>query len=158
MKTLTFLLLTCASLFQAQISPNDFRQLFGEWKGELTYNDYRSGKLTNIPVQIKVSELQNDKNAIVLFYNYPEEPKANGYDTLRISADKKMIGDKNIISIGREENITKLTTEKQGSDNDKPATLRYIYTISNSKFVIRKEVKYNNAENYFFRNEYSLTR
>lgn len=158
MKSLTFILLTFASVFQAQLSPNDFRPLFGSWKGGLTYNDYRSGKPVKIPVRITVTELKADKNAIILFYDYPEEPKENGNDTIRISADRKMIGDKNIVAVKREHDLTKITAERSGEDNDKPATLRYTYTISSAQFIIRKEVKYNDAENYFFRNEYAMSR
>lgn len=158
MKAAMFIILTCAAFFQAQISTNDFRPVLGDWKGTLTYNDYSSSKEVKISADISVSELVSDKNAIVLKYTYPKEPQANSMDTLRISADGKMINDKHIVSAVKQNDSVVLTAEKQGKDNDKPSTLRYIYTLSNSKFNIRKEVKYNDSSDFFFRNEYSFHR
>jgi hypothetical protein len=156
MKTLTLILLTCASFFQAQISPNDFRPVFGEWKGELTYSDYRTGRPIKIPVEIKVTEASS--NTILLSYSYQKEPQANGNDTMRIAVDGKMVNDKKIVSVKKENNLITIVAERSGDDNNKPAMLRYNYIIGKNQFVIRKEVKYNDAEAFIFRNEYNFSR
>jgi hypothetical protein len=157
MKTLTLILLTCASFFQAQISPNDFRPIFGQWKGELTYSDYKTGRPIKIPVEMKVAEARS-ANSIILSYSYPKEPQANSNDTMRIATDGKMLNDKNIVSVKKENNLVVITAERSGDDNNKPATLRYNYSIGKNQFVIRKEVKYNDTDNFIFRNEYIFRR
>jgi hypothetical protein len=157
MKTLTLILLTCASFFQAQISPNDFRAVFGKWTGELTYSDYRTGVPIKIPVEIKVDET-NSVNTIIISYIYPKEPKANASDTLRIAADGKWLNDKNIISVKKENGLINILAERNGEDNNKFAVLRYNYSIGKNQFIIRKEVKYMNTDNFIFRNEYNFKR
>lgn len=137
----------------AELSP-----LIGNWKGNLTYIDYRSGKPVHLKTEMAITPYKANKNGVVIFYQYPEEPKANSYDTLQVSADAKMINDKPIISRSNDEwgNLV-IVSEKKGMDNYKPAILRYIYTIGKNDFIIRKEVKLEDATEYMLRNEYRLT-
>jgi hypothetical protein len=52
----------------------------------------------------------------------------------------------------------RLVTVKQDKDNDKPALLRYTYSIGPRSFSIKKEVSYADSSEFFERNEYRWTR
>ena len=52
----------------------------------------------------------------------------------------------------------KIVTMNNGMDNDKQAVIRHTYLINKKSFSIKKEVKYEGTQEFFERNEYSLTR
>ena len=66
---------------------------------------------------------------------------------------------KDVVSIERTEMEGLIVkTEHSGKDNKKKATIRNIYIISEDKFVISKEVKFEDSNEWLRRNEYSFTR
>jgi len=157
MKYVLFLILTVFTFkVSAQIKTKDLRSLIGNWKGNLTYTDYSSGKPVKILADIAVSEIS--RHSFIFAYQYPKEPHANSSDTINIGAKGKMLNDKRVLSRTIYNKTVKLVTEKQGSDNNKPAALRYTYMIGKSNFVIRKEVRYVTDTEYFLRNEYNFSR
>ena len=52
----------------------------------------------------------------------------------------------------------KIVTEKNGPDNDKKALFRFTYLLSKTNFSIKKEVKDEDATEFFVRNEFSWKR
>ena len=141
------------------VSVKDFKPALGKWKGSLTYIDYSSGKPYTMPVNITISNYE--KQGLILKMEYPNEPIANGSDTLFISADGTMLDKASVVSnkkIGN--NIREIVTDRDGTDgNDyRKAVLRYIYTISKSKFICRKEVRFDGEEKFILRNEYNMNR
>ncbi len=92
MRVFVFALLAAFVGFVPQQSPRvsaeDLRKLSGaRWTGTLTYLDYRSNKPTSIPSNLTVTQAGGDENAWVFEYEYPDEPKANGKQTLKIEAE-----------------------------------------------------------------------
>ena len=102
-----------------------------------------------------------DNSSIELAFVYPDEPKANGKDTLFISGNGSMLNKAKIISKkllpdGSIQIITDING-KDGNDN-KSAILRHIYTIGKNNFSNRKEVKFEGADQWIMRNEYVFSR
>lgn len=139
------------------ITASDFAPLIStNWKGNLTYTDYTSGKLTKIPVNLSVMQI-ND-TSFELSLNFPDEPQANGADTIHILNDGTYLDNKKIVSVQKSGNAATITGESTGSDNNKPAQFRYTYVISLSKFTITKEVRYDDSNEYFLRNKYQFNK
>lgn len=154
------LLILFTSAFIITVSIKDFKPAFGKWKGTITYLDYTSGKPFTMPCNITVSKDKKNSNQLILAFEYPEEPKANGNDTLKISADGSMIDNEKVISKESKNGILQIITERNGVDgNDsKKALIRHLYTISKEIFIIRKEVKFDGEDKFIMRNEYKMSR
>jgi hypothetical protein len=163
-KLLIVLLLLPVFAFTQTIKPftaKDFKPAFGKWEGSLTYLDYSSGKPYTMPANITVSKNKDNKQQIVLAFEYPNEPKANGNDTLVISDDGLQIDGAIIVSkIKNSDGSIVIITDKEGVDgnDNRSATLRHIYNISKKIFSNRKEVRFKGEEKFILRNEYKMSR
>ena len=142
------------------VSVKDFKPAFGKWKGTLTYLDYTSGKPYTMPCNITVNPVDSNPQQLVIAYEYPDEPKANGNDTLVISGDGKMIDDGTVIVKEKIGGLLKVITEKNGVDGNesRKAQIRLIYEAGKKSFSIRKEVKFEGEEKWILRNEYKMAR
>ena len=166
MKIIICLLLVTASVFgfvnlnAPKIKSGDFKRLLnGQWKGKLTYQDYRSNKKVSILSNLTVTESNEDKLSWIFEYEYPDEPKANKKSIVKISEDGKTFDEETVVERTNLPNKTlKIVTTKNGMDNDKPAVLRHTYLLSKKSFSIKKEVKYEGTQKFFERNEYSWIR
>jgi len=156
---IVLLLSVCLSA-QNKISIADFKMSEGKWKGTLTYLDYTSGKPYTMPCNITVSPVNSNPQQLVIAYEYPDEPKANGNDTLVISRDGKMIDDGTVIVKEKIGGLLKVITEKNGVDGNesRKAQIRLIYEAGKKSFSIRKEVKFEGEEKWILRNEYKMAR
>lgn len=144
--------------FEDRITSKDLEAVKGEWTGSLTYIDYRSNQPYSMPADLTVEEGKNQFQ-FILNYRYPNEPQANSKAKFEISEDGMQINKNKVVSIERTE-IDELIvkTEHSGKDNKKKATIRNIYIISDDKFVIGKEVKFEDSSEWLKRNEYSFNR
>jgi hypothetical protein len=154
------LLIISASFTQEtmSVSVDDFSPAYGKWKGSLTYLDYSSGKPYTMPADVTIEPL---KAQIVLAYEYPKEPQANGTDTLKITSNGTMIDgakvvSKRVVAKGKLEIITEAT----GVDGNekREALIRHTFAISWDLFSIRKDVKFKGENNWIKRNEYSFSK
>jgi hypothetical protein len=144
-----------------RISSDFFKPAFGNWKGTLTYLDYTSGKPFNMLANVSININAKNSNEIIFSYQYPDEPKANGNDTLEIKAEGKMIDDAKVTSTSVSADGTlQIETERYGIDgNDsKKAIIKHVYIISKKSYISRKEVKFIGEQNWIRRNEYSFAR
>jgi len=141
---------------QNTITPDDLQIIFGEWKGTLTYIDYGTNKPFTMPANVTVEAGKNEYQ-IQLLINYPKEPNANSKDKIKISKDGLLINKNKIQSRQKlaDEDI-EIITEYYGKDNNKKALIRNIYLLGHKRFIIRKEVKFNDSENWVMRNEYKF--
>ena len=153
----------CMAYSQAQqprFTSTDVKLLSGQWRGTLTYLDYSTKKPYTMPADVQVSHLPKD-NLLLFAHTYPNEPKANGTDTVVISADgrmldKEVLQSKSVLSDGNLE----IVTEKEGVDgnDNKPARLRYTYTLGQHVFIKRKDVKFEGQTGWINRHTFSYTR
>lgn len=143
---------------QNSVSPDDLRILIGDWTGSLTYVDYSSGQPFTMPANVKVEQGKNE-NQFILFYAYPNEPKANNKEKVTISnKGSKINGNDLISSKSLNTDETQFTTESPGKDNNKKALIRNIYVVGEERFLIRKEVRFEGSEEWLKRNEFSFKR
>jgi len=153
-------LLVSTLIDKPRLSAADFQVLTGaQWTGTLTYLDYRTNKKVSIASNLKVSQQKGDELAWVFEYQYPDEPKANSQETVTMSRDGKTINGETVIE--RAKLATKelrFVTEKSGTDNNRKALFRYTYIIGATTFSIKKEVRYEGAEEYIERNQYDWKR
>lgn len=163
---IVFFLSPLLSYCQVTISPNDLKPLLNAaWKGQLMYTDYTTGKETFIDAAINVTQSATDSLTWYFDYQYPKEPNANSQSVIKISPNGQELNGEKVISKETLNNKTlQIVTETQGEDNDRNATIRHTYTISNlSKiefggiFYIKKEVLHYVEKDFFVRNEYKFT-
>lgn len=142
---------------KTKISARDFKPLIGTWEGSLTYLDYSSGKPYTMPANLDIKQIRNT-NQFLLSNIYPNEKSANSIDTLKISSDGKFIGKELVTSKKRlKDGSIEIITEREGTDgnDNKPAIIRYTYTISNSLFTKRKDVQFQGEIAWIKRHEYT---
>lgn len=170
--TLTKLLIVFALLFsfnnyaqqaitessERMLNSEDFEILLGDWIGSLTYIDYSSKKPYTMPANLTVKQGKN-KNQLILFFIYPNEPKANNKDKIMVSKNgqklnEKVVKSKQVLSKGQVEIIT----EYNGKDNNKKVIIRNVYILGSKQFVIRKEVKFESSDDWLKRNDYDFER
>ncbi len=138
----------------------DLAMLCGSWKGSLTYLDYQSGKPYTMPANANISTLSNSNNLLVEMI-YPDEPKANGKDTLLVNAgftsfDGYTIVSRKSLTDGSVEIITK--HNGQDGNDKKNAIIRKTYTIGKNVFINRKDVQFEGTTEWIKRNEYNYTK
>lgn len=154
----TFLLTLCAGLLlqEPALKLNDLDGLTGKtWRGTLTYLDYTANKLESIPTELTVTAKGN--GGYIWATAYPKEPSHNSIDEIIISADGKTFDGESVTGRAVEpDGVLQFTTQKQGNDNDKPATFRYSYRIGKHTFFRKKEICYTGGTAWFTRNELSL--
>ena len=160
MPKLFFLLTVFAFAITASVSVKDFKPAYGKWTGTITYLDYTSGKPFSMPANVAIVKNKKDANQLILAFEYPKEPKANGNDTLTISSDGSMIDDTKVVSKVERDGMLQIITEKNGVDGNenKKAVIRYIYSISKRSFIKRKEVKFDGENKFIMRNEFNMSR
>ncbi len=161
MKKLVAGLLLMAFTMPVSISVKDFKPAFGAWKGTLTYLDYSSGKPYTMPANLRIAKDKANDQQLVLDLEYPDEPRANGKDTLVISKDGSMIDGAVVISKETTgDKYLKIITEKAGIDgnDNRKAIIKHIYTISRRVFISRKEVRFDGEHDFILRNEFNMVR
>ncbi len=143
--------------FAAKVRPADLAPLVGDdWKGTLTYlNDDVPTEDVTLPVDLAVAQ---NGDTFELYFDYPEEPAANGRAEVSISEDGRMLNDETVKRRMEEDETLTLVTEAACTDSGVDATCEYTYDVSPSAFSIRKMVTLDGEPDAFRRNHYSFTR
>jgi hypothetical protein len=157
----TCLLLNVISVSaQDRLNSTDLLPLVGEWEGSLTYLDYTSGKPYSMKANQRV-EQPGGKNLFLFFSIYPNEPAANGVDSVIIADDGLSLNEERVVSVHKHAgNETEIITEFEsvdGNDN-KPAIIRHFYKFSMSSFSLKKEVKFKDSDLWLLRHEYKFVK
>lgn len=127
-----------------------------DWEGELTYLDYTSNKKVSIPCNLEVS--QTNSNSYTFKYMYPDEPHANHTFSMKLRKKGAYLDKQKVISYEEKDGTKTLVTSRMGKDDNKVAELHYTYRFNKKAFSIRKEVKPEGSNEFFFRNEYVFGR
>ena len=148
------------SLKEARIKRDDLQILTGaQWSGTLTYLDYRSKKKVSIPANLTVKPNGADKWSWVFEYEYPDEPKANSKEIVQLSKDGRSLNGEVVLErTSLPDDTVKFVTEKKGEDNNRPASIRYTYSLNAKSFSIKKEVRYADEDQFFERNGFDWKR
>lgn len=148
------LIVSLNSFGQAKILAEDLKAIIGSWEGSITYLDYQSGKPFTMPANVIVKQGKNE--SILMLKNiYPEEPKANGSDKIKMTnhgilLNKCLVRSREVLENGQ----VKVQTECKGKDDNKAALIRNTYLISNDHFLIRKEIQFEGTDNWTKRSEF----
>lgn len=154
-----FISITAFSQTVKSVPVKDFEPAFGEWSGSLTYIDYRSNKPYTMPTNCNIKA--NGSQQLIIQIKYPNEPQANGYDTMTISTNGQYIGTANVVAKKQlPDGTLQIITEEKGMDgnDNKPAILKHIFTIGKSVYSNVKEVKFDGTSVWLKRNAYSFKR
>lgn len=139
----------------------DFDRLTGPtWRGALTYLNYGSNELSTIRSTLLVANVSEGVWSWATGYN--DEPHADSASEVRLIDSGAAIqsGDtiERVISRTQRGTSTELTTEHQGTDDNRPATIQRVYEISPKQFSIRKLVRFDGEPKFFERHAYTWTR
>lgn len=151
-------LLDSATTDAPKITKEDLNMIVGEWTGTITYIDYQSNNPFTMPADLVVTRGKNE-STLKLSNSYPNEPKANNTDQLKVNKDgtqvnKVTITSRQVLASGQ----IQIQAEEQGKDDNKTALIRHTYLIGKNQFVIRKEVQFEGASEWIKRNEFSYER
>lgn len=155
------LLLSFAALSQntePKVTSDDLRIIIGDWEGSITYLDYQSNKPFTMPANLEVKAGKSE-NQLLLFNIYPNEPKANNTDKIKVTKNGTLLNNTSIKS--REVLPTgevQIRTESEGKDDNKKAVIRNTYILGKDVFTIRKEVQFENSTEWIKRNEFNYNR
>jgi hypothetical protein len=152
------LTLALNSFGQAKITSEDLNVVIGNWEGSITYLDYQTNKPFTMPANLIVTQGKSE-NILFLKNIYPNEPKANRSDKIKISKNGMLLNKNAVISRKELENgHIQIKTEHEAKDENKKALLRYTYIMGDNFFLIRKEVQFEDAGDWLKRSEFSYHR
>lgn len=143
--------------FAAKVRVSDIAVLVGDdWEGTLTYLNYGEPK-KDVTIPAKLAVAQNH-DMFELYFEFPEEPDANGRAELVISDDGRMLNDETVTRRMEEDGTLTLVTESDCKDAAVQAKCEFTYDISPSALSIRKMVTLDGDTDAYRRNHYSFTR
>lgn len=163
---MTILPLFLLWLMQAQaagaplVTTRDLARLCGvQWQGTLTYRDYSSGKSVTIRSGLRVEPLLPDSAAWLFRYSYPDEPQADGIDTVLVTMGGRVLDGAQVVDrTNGAEGWWTAVSERRGRDNNRPALLRHTYRFEAASFSVRKEVLPEDEDAWVERNRYEWRR
>ena len=143
---------------QTKVTSEDLKLAIGNWEGSITYLDYQSNKTYTMPANLLIKE-GNNENTLILNNNYPNEPKANNSDKIKITKNGLLLNKNEVISKEELKNGgIQIKTEHEAKDDGRKARIRYTYSIGNTIFIIRKEVQFEELADWIKRSEFTYTR
>lgn len=143
--------------------------LKGNWNGSLEYLDYGDNKTkTKLPTVCEAvfNKSGNDKYLSVKFiFDEGNGRTVTGEDAWTILDNGKTFfyDSTNYIITSYYQNddnndIAVFVFEKEGTDNNKPCTIKQTFEMHNDSFSIIKKVKYKDSDSFFIRHEFAFQR
>ena len=158
----TLFLVVGISTGLAQIGNEQLTSINGSWSGSLTYTDYGDDSSQVQLLTKMTARWKSGKGVLKFYYTEPNGKVIKGSQKLRLgeTASEFYIGDLWSVTgfITKDSNNWTLTLEKEGRDNNRDASMRQIVELSDTRFRITKQVRYEGTKEFFQRNEYSFTR
>ena len=110
-----------------------------------------------MPANLEVKPGKNSRE-LILHRIYPNEPKANGKGKIKISEDGLMLNKEAVVAKEVLTDGIKIITEYSGKDNNQKAQIRNTYILQARSLVIRKEVQFEDSEDWLKRSEFTHTK
>jgi hypothetical protein len=145
-----------AHLDTPKLLATDLDSLVGKkWEGKLTYLDYTSKKPTTILSNVSVERVKEKTDTWRIALSYPKEPGANSSEEVAILKGGTMLNDEKVVGrLVAKSGAIKVTSERAGNDDNKPATIHYVYLFEKGKFSIQKLVRFEGESKFIERNIY----
>ena len=158
MKILSFTLIFLFPfhLLAQEVQPDQIQDCVGNWEGTLTYLDYSSGNPFSMPANIKIEKGKNDRE-LLLFNEYPNEPKANNKGKMTLSKDGTKLNGKTIKKVEELAGGILVETEYEGKDDNQKALIRNTYILTDDQVLFRKEVLFNEEAGWILRSEFKYS-
>jgi hypothetical protein len=154
--TICMLFISALSFAQSSVSISDFEILNNtNWKGTLSYLDYRSGNQLEIEatMQIKI-----DGNKIKSNVQYTYEPHKNNKASVQIEKNGTYYGNEKIVSNSIKNNTRIIVTTYAGKDNGRKADFYKTHTFNKTTYSISKKVVFKDDYESLIRNTYKFKR
>ena len=145
-----------------------YRALAGDWAGTLTYTDYGDDRTrVELGVRIAVAPTRDSTGTPALAFGYsytePDGRAVEGGRSLLVPGRdpaRLRFGDHNWTVAARDTTAgaVRLVAERDGDDNDRPATIRETLTADGASWTLVKEVRYAGAGAFFERHTYAVRR
>ncbi len=150
-----FLTITFLSYSQQSIPIDDLKLIVGEWTGTITYLDYQTNEPFTMPANLIVEH--GKKEGILILNNiYPNEPKANNTEKIKLTNDGTVLNNIPIASREKtDDGQVRIQAQHEAKDDNKNALIRYTYLIGSDQFVIRKEVQFDESTAWIKRSEFN---
>jgi uncharacterized membrane protein YphA (DoxX/SURF4 family) len=157
--TLIVLLINQTAMAQEPvILKEEIAMIEGNWKGTLTYRDFKSGKDVTMACNLTLEIKKNGKD-LVMSYSYPDNSAWNSKDNIEIREDGRYINGEKIKSKKKlPDGSVEIIIESKGQDGSTPATIQQIITIGPKIFTLRRQVQYMTTGENFQRNLYKWSR
>ena len=115
--------------------------------------------MISIPVNLSVKPNAGDDWSWLFTYNYPDEPRANSEEIVRLSKDGRSLDGEVVLERTHlRDDTIRVVTEKKGQDDNRSASIRHTYLLNVSSFSITKEVRYEGNDKFFERNAFRWKR
>ncbi|MEM1055807.1 MAG: S41 family peptidase [Bacteroidota bacterium] len=143
------------------VRPLPLQNLAGDWAGTLTYTDYQDD--TSRVTLTTSAEAEAVRGGIQITVSFVEPDGSSG----GMGATTILDGGASITYNGESwQEISRTVTDegfrlviqREGDDNDRPATIRHTITLDGDVMTDRKQVRYNGTDAFFERNEFRFTR
>ena len=113
----------CAQANGKLLKIKDLEKVIGTWRGTLTYLDYSSGKPYTMPADLIIN-FANEQKALDRSFEYPDEPKANSKDTMKLEKNGLFLNDAKI------------------TENEIESTGNFTIVTEYNSFSMRKDVQF----------------
>lgn len=157
-------LLAFGCSLEAQTVPaSDLQKLNGNWKGQLTYTDYKDDvSQTELNCELQAKWL-NKKGTFTFIFIEPNGQVIKDKTKIKLIKGGTLLkfdGKYSITGFSKNEDSSnwELTVARSGKDNNENAQLKLIIRLSPSQLMITKFVKYDASSDFFIRNYYKLER
>ena len=137
--------------------PSFIAGLRGEWQGVLEYKDYQQpDRRVTLPTLLAASGQGDD--AVVLDFTFDDGPgkTVKSSEVLSLKGTQLQWGKTQYTVL--EQTPSTLTVEAMGEDDNAPAVLHEVFTVSPQQLIILKTVKPLKDGAFSFRHEYRLQR
>ncbi len=140
---------------QMKVTPEDLKLAMGSWEGSITYLDYQTNNPFTMAANLIVEPGKNE-NSLILNNIYPNEPKANNSEKIKVTKKGTLLNKNTVTSrVPLENGQVSIQTEHEGKDDNKKAMIRYTYVFGGDTLILRKEIQFDASKHWIKRSEYN---
>ncbi len=144
-------------------------RLAGSWEGALAYRDYQSNRREAVPLRVTWAAagdggyltadlVYSDPGQEVFAHSVTQPVGGQGVRVTFFRDGDVEIALRRVAAFDETETGWTATYEERGQDDGAPALIRYIETVEDDAYTMRKEVQPAGSDDFAFRNEVTLER
>ena len=155
---LLFLLFSVSVYMHAQspvVKAEELKPWLGKWSGTFWIESTSVNDKPILNVEVTLGPVI-DGNKIPFSEIYPGAPAKNLNDTLRISADGKVMNYMDLSSKQKSAGALMLVFTTEGEDDNQKAEIRVTYGFIKDRLLITREVRHRGRKDFIPRSGYTL--